>query len=897
MQLLNKLTYNNLKLNKKRTIIGIIGIVLSVALLTAVSAFASSAKDSFTEFVKKDEGNFHYMFYDVAVKDLDDFKYNRDIESYYYLQELGYARLNESKNDNKPYAYVIFYDKAGIKDIELNLKEGRLPENENEILIPSHVITNGRVKLKVGDTITLEVGKRMVEEYTLSQSNPYQEEEERIENAATHTYTIVGIMSRPTYKMEPYTAPGYTFVTVGKMDSGTVNVFARMTKEALKNKERAMAGILDVSENAFDIYYNSGKYYDNLGDEEFLKLVQNAGKELEQAKYAFDLNSELIRLESVPTDNGLIRSLIVVAVIVIVIIIISSVFCIRNLFLISTTEKVKQYGILASVGATRKQIKKSVLTEATFMGIVGIPLGVLLGLLATAILVYVCNLFLVDLAGMVSLELIFSVSYLSIIVAVILGIVTIYLSAIKSANMAARLTPLDAIRATSDIKVNSKKIKCPKIIAKIFNIGGVISYKNMKRNKKKYKTAVISICICVATFIPLSYFVSLVFSLTEMAYSDYSYDMAIYESSSNTDDFGEKIKEIAALDKVKGYSIARGEQLLIKDEKYITDEYKKIVGPNYFVGGINEAGIEHEDAYYSMQIWGLDMESYSNYVKSLGLDTDYTKDKAILLNSFKGLVYNAEPNSTNLASVDILNVKVGESVAGYFDFDGMKNERLLQIAAVTDKAPVLDVSDQRATLIVSEEYYDTLVENDSDYIRNLFLLTDDNVALSGEIEEILNGMDYTVMDIKEQVQATNSLYTIVAIFMYGFIIVIALIGITNIINTINTSMELRSREFATLKSLGMTKKEFNHMINLESIFIGTKALVIGETLGLILAYLLNYVLTRSVFASFVISFEAPILAVIGSAVFVYVLLLAIMKFAVNKINKKNIIDTIRNENI
>ena len=139
----------------------------------------------------------------------------------------------------------------------------------------------------------------------------------------------------------------------------------------------------------------------------------------------------------------------------------------------------------------------------------------------------------------------------------------------------------------------------------------------------------------------------------------------------------------------------------------------------------------------------------------------------------------------------------------------------------------------------------------------------------------------------------NNLYTLVAIFLYGFIIVISLIGITNIFNTITTNMNLRKQEFAMLKSIGMTKKEFRKMINLDGVFIGAKSLLFGVTSGIGISYLIY----RLMLESSNLPFKLPILAIIISIVVVHLLITALMKYSMNKINKENTIETIRNENI
>ena len=160
MNLLNKLTIKNLKLNKKRTVVTIIGIMLSVALITAVASIYASGIKSLIIFETHEKGNFHTAFYDVPISDVNVFKDNRNIETVNITKSIGYAKI-DSKNEYKPYAYVKAFTKNSLNNLSVKLVKGKLPENENEIVIPTHLQTNGRLFLNVGDYITLDIGKRI----------------------------------------------------------------------------------------------------------------------------------------------------------------------------------------------------------------------------------------------------------------------------------------------------------------------------------------------------------------------------------------------------------------------------------------------------------------------------------------------------------------------------------------------------------------------------------------------------------------------------------------------------------------------------------------------------------------------------------------------------------------
>ena len=370
MNLLNKLTTKSLKLNKKRTIVTIIGIILSVALITAVASMAVSFKESYIKFEKANRGDYHYAFLDVKAEELADFKNNRAIEKYYLTKQLGYAKIEESKNEYKPYAFIMEMDKQALESLGIKLVEGKMPENSNEIVIPTSLKTNGRVDYKVGDVITLNIGDRVTDGYKLTQMNPYNGEE-TFEASKTKTYKIVGRVERLSYGIEPYTAPGYTFITLidNNNSEGIYNVYARYTKNGLENEYKVTANILGIKEDIYD-KTKGGAVVANQNEEK--EIVE----ELEKAKYNIDINKTLIELETLSFSESTMKVLYSTAGVVVAIIIVTSVFCIKNSFDISITEKIKQYGMLASIGATKKQIKKNVYFEALILGLIGIQVGI-----------------------------------------------------------------------------------------------------------------------------------------------------------------------------------------------------------------------------------------------------------------------------------------------------------------------------------------------------------------------------------------------------------------------------------------------------------------------------------------------------------------------------------------
>lgn len=861
MNILKNIAYKNLQLNKKRNIVTVIGIILSVALITALSSLVVSFKESIINLEKHINGDFHYSFDGVQSNDLSIFENNRSIENFYKVGTLGYAKIN-TENEYKPYAYVITMDKNDFNSVGIELTDGELPKNNNEIIIPRHLRNNGKVDLKVGDTITLEVGSRMSEGYALGQNNPYEEtNNETIENTVSVTYKVVGIFERPSTALEPFSSPGYTFITTNASGVKNYTVFARYTREGLKNEYKVTAGILGVNEKVLKKNIQEFNY----------KEVNE--KEQGKSKFYFDINRYLIMLETNAYGDSSMKALLVLSTIVTVIIIVTSVYCIKNSFNISITEKTKEYGILKSVGATTSQIKKSVYYEAFLLGCVGIPIGILSGVLASFILIHVVNFFIRSM--FVGNEyLIFKISYLSIVISIILSIITIFMSSKKGAKIASKTSPMVLIRGNDDIKVNSKKLKTPKYINKLFGIGGVVSYKNIKRNKKKYRTTIVSIVLSVSVYIALSYFVNTAFDVVKMAKGSYTYNL-VY--TSYTKDYNlnyNNVLNFSKHDTVKKYSVVRTS--IITGNFKASKDFKKY----------NAYMSEEKPILNSVTFISVGKEEYLRYISKLGLNYNSVKDKGILIDNNIG--YDTKKKLE--VSYNMTDNKKGDII----NFTSMKEDKTfdMELASVTNIRPFgYENNYGSLVMVISDEYMERLDKLES---VSLYVESTDPDKLQSDIDKMckdtegcyVNNVDATVKQMK-------SIYTVIAIFLYGFIIVISLIGITNIFNTITTNMTLRKREFATLKSIGMTSNEFNRMIFLESFFYIFKSLLIGIPIGVLLSYLIFKGFTNQV----LFSYKVPFKGIIVSIAIVCLLIVWLNNYSSKKANKGNVIETIRNENI
>lgn len=856
MNILKKLTLKSLKLNKKRTIVTIIGIILSTALICAVAGMITSVQKTLINYAKSHSGNYHVCFKNIPNDELKYIKENKNVQNYFLSKNVGYGKLEKVENEYKPYIFVMEYDKKGLEQGGVTLLEGRMPENSNEIVIPEHLIKSGRINYTIGEKITLNLGKRQTkdgleltqddalltdeseETESSSKSKSETEDLEEIVDTKEHTYTIVGIIERSNYKgIEGFSAPGYTAISY--MDNEN-----------------------DINTANISVLYSNLKDFQKKTEDIKSVIEKNIGSSV-----TVSYNSSLIDYEGGVSDTTM-ASLYSVGAVVIVIIILSSVFVIRNSFSISVSEKTKQYGMLSSIGATKKQIKKSVLYEGFYIGIIGIPLGILCGMLAVVILLQVVNVLLGD---SLNEKCVFSIPILAIIASIVISAITIYLSCILPARRASKISPIEAIRGNDDIKIKAKKVKTSKITKKLFGIGGVIASKNLKRNKKKYRTTVISLVVSISIFISLSSFLDYGGKIVNVYYKDLGYDISVYDGTV------ENYNEITKLDNVEEYSYSYMTEGSVDINKYGSEFGKKRIAKD---------GEETN----SITIILINNDYFKKFIEHLGIQSTNYKDIAILEDD----AYEYIDEKTVFENY--YSLKTGDSIEITLT-NGEK--RTIKISKKTDERPMgyKNVYSNGGYLFVSEDFIQDKSDKKSFHVGGLLIKSQNPDELENEINNLKKTNNlYSklyINNISKYVEENQKIILLISIFLYGFIAVITLIGVTNIFNTITTNMILRSKEFANLKSVGMTTKEFNRMIRLESILYGLKSLLIGIPLGLIGSYCIYNGIAKGLDFGYILPLKSIIIAII----FVFIIVGLTMKYSLNKINKQNIIETIREDNI
>lgn len=848
MSILNDLTIKNLKLNKKRTIVTIVGIILSTALMVGIGLLFSSFQDYMIRETISYNGKYEAEYGDVSLDKLNSID-KKDF-SYFYQKAIGFSKF-DSANEYKPYLYISSVNKEYFN--ELHLISGRFAENDSELVISNHINTNGGASYKIGDIITLKYGERVVEGVNTLANNEYYEEE-TLNIVGEKTYTIVGIVERSNF--EDYSASGYSTFTLDMNDKeGIVNVFVMFN-----NKKK----IIKQSE---DLAKKLG--YDN----------------------AISYNSILLALYGESTYGNIIKSMITMIVIMLSLVSIGCIVVIYNSFAISVMERKKEFGLLSSIGATKKQLSYTVFFEALIEGIIGIILGICGAYIGIGTVILIINNLIGDIL-VLKLNLVTNIVF--IIIPVIFMILVIFISALVPSRRAAKVSPIEAIRQNDDIKINKKKIKTGKLVNKLFGIEGEIALKNIKRNKKKYRVTIVSLFISIVLFISFSSYMNYTIDTASSVMGEVPYDYQIsYFGDDNDIDALDKISEIIKSNDVKEYVSYSASNLSIIGNYTYSDEYLDFYKSAYGDDGIKALT---NLKYQYISIYILDDISYNKYKELIGLD----KDSVILLNKFKGVSYG----NNKRVNYDIpvinngdINIKICNFDDNDEDVDTTKycNKKIDNIFITNKSFDLIEefsyMSDFK--LIVNKKLYDNISDSGTHYTQfNIISDNTDNIdKLTKELDKYDN-VNYT--NVKESMKQANNMILVIKILMYGFIGLVTLIGVTSVFNTISTSMALRKREFAVLRSIGLTRKGFNKILFFESLFFGLKSLIYAIPVSLGVTIIIHYALADMMSIN---SIVIPWKAIIISIVSVFVIVLLTMMYSTSKIKKHNIIEQIREENI
>lgn len=835
MNIINTLTLRHIKTHKKRTVLTIVAIIVSVAMVTAVFTSAISFVKYFQNSTLEVDGNWHVQFTD------DDYSLHKpffatdeNIDVFAARTVYGTTTYDTDRNTAAYTSTVFCAEKNWFEMRNVAASEGRLPENSHEILLTKRAMDEFGLNCKVGDKITVPV--------------TVYNKESKAESTVNREYEVVGISDSFVSATDHYA------------------VFSGFDSEALKNSEETVV----VAR------------YDKLDNSIYDKIKQT------QKTMGFDgyrVNSELFNFSMIISGGGLIVSLGLFAGILLLVIAVVSVFMIYDSFSVSYQERAKYLGMLASVGATKRQKRMSIYFEGLILGLISVPLGIISGIGGIAVTFKCIEEAFLSTVTYSSGSLKVYVNWFVIAGTVLASAVTIFISMYIPARKASKTSAIDAIRQTGTVKVKkAKKLHTSKLAGKILGYEGTLAVKNFKRNSKCSRNIVFSLSLSIVVFLTVANFSSMLSDILKTSLI-LTPDIMISSEYKDKDTVIETAKTNKKVDRIF----------------YDTSVYSQIDSAYFEDPNENEAG--------GAMLVFLDDASFDSYLKELGERTEKYHDKsnptAIVMNSVwklegKGKKVREEPlKDLKGQSILLKLIETGGSIEEENRAPLEKKAEITVGIQTTKKWSEDKFEYNNSTLpliIMSEAYADSLmgdIKNSAS--TSVSIMCDDfdtvRTELISSIKEKNSEMGFYIETPRAGYNEMNNLFTIAKVFIYGFITLISIISVLNIINTISNSMNERRREFAMLRSVGMTPKSFKRMIYFEAGRYGAKALLFSFPVGI----LIHLAMYKALSGTMDFGFIAHPIPYLLSIIAVFTIIGIALLYSIDKIRDDNIIETLKTD--
>ena len=856
MNIVNKLTIRHLKENKGRTVVTTLGICVSVAMITAVFVAMASFLNLFGEIGLITSGKWDTEFKYLNQKQVQQIEKDSRISKtglQYFDEDMSF-KLKNATSYKKGVGDILVGDKAFFEMMLTGDCDGKVPTNDNEVAVEEDfLVQNGMKSAKVGDKITFTQGQRQLPDESYVTGGYYDENEKFVPSGKEKEYTITCIL---------HNNPATRYKGIW-----------RGISEAERKTDRVCATVTLAKQDM-----NACKTIEAIQKEYKIESVYN--------------NEDVLASYLSGNQGGFLYTMLPIVLVILILIVIASVMLIYNAFGMSLSERVRYLGMLASVGATKAQKRKSVYYEGAILGAVGIPVGILAGILGIGITLKLLGRKIIS-TGMIvgvsdrNMQMKTVVPFWAIIGIVLMSIFTIFISAFIPARKASKITPIDAIRQRQEIKVKPKKLKAPKYIKKIFGYEGELAYKNLKRNGRKARMITASIALSIVLFISCNYFCNL-FVQASGYEKNIPYQVSTTVSYKHMNELNDALDKMQGVDKyyidVVDVSISLGKESGIvknngiKDMKHYNSAYSSLFGGNKNV---------------STMIHYIGDSEFNKLCKDNGIDyNSFYGDnlKCVLLNNL-----SHKNDSSKVFNASIVGQHIVENEQYILNGDKALDIEVGGLAKYSKSSFACSLATPNVVtmFIPYSQYVKVMSSDSSEPDVTVCIETDEHKEVTENLKKLLSENDFGgtyVGDCVDSLQTMNTVIFVIQVFVYGFITLISLITVANIINTVSTNIALRRKEFAMLKSVGTTPKGFSKMISLESVFYALKAVVIGVPISVAVCVVLNKMLNSTAIPY---TFDFKLYLIVIAVVFAVIGLT--MLYSVRKLKDDNIIETLKED--
>lgn len=851
MNIVNKLTIRHLKENKGRTLVTTFGIIVSVAMITAVFVAMASFLQLFADVSVVSDGNYAAQLSDVKLSSLDELYKDERIETVGLCDEnYKQFKIDNGKSDRLATGSIGACDDGYFKMFIQADYDGTLPKTSDEIAVQSDFIEKNELDWQVGDIVSIPCGIRTMRDKDgeFDVTGAYSKGEKFVRQEDKQ-YRITAIL----YQNNP------------------TSEFALLTYSD------------DLKENptiAFQLKTLNSKSLDVVND-----IIDKANPGTST------VNNELLYSKLSFSSDSFVANILPLVVILLIIIMVASVVLIYNAFAMSLSEKVKYLGMLSSVGATKRQKRLSIYYEGFILALFGIPLGIGAGVAGIGITLKALGKKIIATSMIngvteqnVSMKVVFPIWAVLIVLG--LSIITILISCSIPAKKASKISTISAIRQSDEIKVKAKTLKCPKYIKAIFVYEGELAYKNLKRNGRKARVITVSIALSIVLFLSCNYFCAL-FANETVAQDSMPYQLGVYLDETNRESAIKEFENIDGIDDM--YSVTNLYYFVQKNKNYKNNFEMFTDNKN-----LTNAYSREFSNRFAVLINMLDDDMFNELCAKNGIDSKAYYNSN---NKCKLLLMNNVSHTANGKKVFTDNILGSSFKEAYYPEDNLQFE-ITDFVKYSNTKPCNLNNIGVISLYMPYSQFVKVCKNinANDNQLSKYILgieTTDHQKVTEKLNTISDDGKYSnfsVVDFSEQMQAFNTIALVIQVFVYGFVALISLITIFNIINTISSGIASRKKEFAMMKSVGITPKGFNKMIMLESAFYGIKAVIFGLPISALISFGMHKALNNST-ATFSIDYLLYLIV----ALVVFAIIGMTMIYSVKKVQQNNIIETLKDD--
>lgn len=943
INIVHHVTKKYMRINKKRTFTAFIGITFMVLLMTCVFVGKDTAIKYLEDLSSLKQGKWHAVVYDATKDKMERLEAMDMVESTYASANLGMTDFSYSENSERPYLNVKAYEKDCFDLYNIKLVEGRLPENSNEILL-SYACINDGARIEIGDKIDAEYFNRTItgkqkdgaectvfpfyqfeisngetvtppqDFFYLGDNDNFQENKEYTGDSAA--YTIVGFMEMPFYEKEE--AATYTGITL------------------LDDKLFANVDLLNVA-MLFDLDHGN---YDSMEGHDAIKKIAGSS--------TVEYNDYLLTFSGNSSDSTMNTLVNMMTVFFAVLIILASVLLIYNVFNMSFRERCRYLGMLSSVGATSRQKKSSIYYEAFSLLIPAIPIGIVLGVGVVLGGMNLLKPFILKFMSFFRLEhtlpVTLMVSWRAIAVIIIISVLTVLVSAFLPAKKIGKIGAVESIRNGDNNKNKTYKMKKNSI--KIFGGEGLLAGSTLKRQRRKKKSISLAVVIFMVILLVIAFGAGAIHRVADDRTRNASAEIKLKENqgiiSFNPDNISFDMSKEEYENKRKNYDalieelkekpgVLRVEELYSEGlwggvsadtlSREYWDAYYNVMS-EYYDGGLSVSEFESEHKQHAYNYVGV-LAVSNNTLRDIAdkTGTDYETlvnpqtPSAIIINesslSTDNLGVYGKPakryryydieNVTDLKKGDHFDIKVysrKEEAEIPLDFQiagFATNEQLKEYFSVHENIWIIISVDTAKEAAAALGYYDVgqaisecaiiTVDKDSmDIFEELKTFT------GGDSEIFFASKEFLEMDMT----MSQALVKIMDIMLICFVLLTSVICLLNLGNSISGRMADRRREFAVMKSIGMTKAQIGKMLLMECMGILAEGLIIA----LVISSVLMYFIKRTIISLFGnIALTLPVALMVFAVLFTgfAVVIITMLSFGGEK--EQNLLESIRNESV